>query len=383
MKVLIVANNAYLRGNGVCTAVQSLKSRLSREGVQVRLMACENPDKDGPQPDYPLIHFRIPIFEHLIESNGYMFTRLDKKVIREAVGWADVVHLMEGFPLESATVRIAEESGKPCVGTYHFFTENITANIGFGYETFINRLMDRWWSSTVYNHCICVQCPTQTVKEHLENNGYTAPMTVISNGIDLSDCVRPAGRPEARPCRILCTGRLSGEKSQMTLIEAMRFSRHAGDIELHFAGKGPKAKKIRREARKLCEEGTLKHDPVFGFYTSDELKHLAATAYLYIHCAIVEVEGLSCLEAMQQGAVPIIAKSALSAASQFALDERSLFAVRDPKELAERVDWWIEHPDERMEMGGKYAESVKAYDSVSSTAKIIRMYEQAIGNACN
>mgnify|MGYP003517955131 CR=1 FL=1 len=51
MKVLIVANNAYLRGNGVCTAVQSLKSRLLREGVQVRLMACETPDKDGPQPD--------------------------------------------------------------------------------------------------------------------------------------------------------------------------------------------------------------------------------------------------------------------------------------------------------------------------------------------
>ena len=51
MKVLIVSNNVYLRGNGVCTAVQSLKSRLIKEGVDVRILACENPEKEGSQPD--------------------------------------------------------------------------------------------------------------------------------------------------------------------------------------------------------------------------------------------------------------------------------------------------------------------------------------------
>ena len=44
MKVLVVCNNAYMRGNGVCTAVVSLVKRLREKGIEVRVMACENPD---------------------------------------------------------------------------------------------------------------------------------------------------------------------------------------------------------------------------------------------------------------------------------------------------------------------------------------------------
>lgn len=380
MKVLIVSNNVYLRGNGVCTAVQSLKSRLIKEGVDVRILACENPEKEGSQPDYPLKHFVFPIFEPIIRANGYRYPKVEKNLIRKAVQWADVVHLMEGFPLQSATCRIAAEYGKPCVGTYHIFTENITANLEIGYDTFINRLINKWWSNIVYNHCVCVQCPTQTVKEHLERNGYTAPLKVIPNGIELSDSTCSPEKVSMNPYRILCTGRLSNEKSQITLIKAMRYSRYADKIELYFAGNGPKFKKIKRAAGKLIEDKILAYEPVFGFYTSEELRNIAASAYLYIHCAIVEVEGLSCLEALQQGAVPVIAKNSLSATSQFALDERSLFTVQDPKELAEKIDWWIEHPDERIKMGIKYSESVIKYNAADSTAQIMKMYENAISN---
>ena len=160
----------------------------------------------------------------------------------------------------------------------------------------------------------------------------------------------------------------------------MRYSRHAKEIELHFAGNGPKAEKIKKAAHELVEDGVLRFEPVFGFYTSDELKSLAASSYLYIHCAIVEVEGLSCMEALQQGAVPVIAKSKLSSTGQFALDERSLFTVLDSKELAEKIDWWIEHQDERIRMGDEYRESIKGYDAAISTAKIIRMYEEAMAH---
>lgn len=379
MKVLIVSNNYYLRGNGVCTAVQALRSRLLEKGIDVRILACENSEAGAAQPDYPLKHFKFPVFEPIIKANGYRYPKVDKTVIRKAVEWADVIHLMEGFPLQSTAARIASRLGKPCVGTYHIFTDNITANLEIGYDTFVNRLINKWWSSSVYNHCTSVQCPTTKVKEHLEKNGYTSQLRVITNGIALSEPVKSDFDPHTRPYRILCTGRLSNEKSQITLLEAMRQSRYASEIEIHFAGNGPKAKKIKKAAQKLYDNGTLTHRPVFGFYSADELRQMAADSYLYIHCAIVEVEGLSCLEAIQQGTVPIIAESDLSATSQFALDQRSLFKARDPKDLAQKIDWWIEHPEERAAMGRQYSESVKKYDAADSTAKIIEMYEEAIG----
>jgi glycosyltransferase involved in cell wall biosynthesis len=173
MKVLIVSNNAYMKGNGVCTAIVALRSRLINQGIDVRILACENPDKQGPQPEYPQGHFVFPIFEPIIRKSGFRYSKIDKRSIREAITWADVVHLMEGFPIEAAAAKIAKELGKPCVGTFHTFTQNITANLGFTRSTFINKLVDKWWSSSVYNHCKCVQCPTQTVKEYLEANGYT------------------------------------------------------------------------------------------------------------------------------------------------------------------------------------------------------------------
>ena len=396
MKILIVCNNVYMRGNGVSSAVTSLRERLLEQGVEVRLLACENPEKGGHQPDYALRHFVFPIFEPIIRANGYRYPKLEKEKIREAVEWADVVHLMEGFPLEKAAVKMAQKMGKPCVATYHILTENITANLGLRDNTFVNRLINQWWRGTVYNHCHSVQCPTETVRQHLIENKYTAPMRVISNGIQLDNhysptllCHSEQGEESqhqryaeilryAPPYRILCIGRLSNEKSQRTLIEAMRHSRHAHNIELHFAGNGPKAEKVKRAAHRLVTDGVVCHEPVFGFYTSEELKALARTSYLYIHCARIEVEGLSCLEAIQQGTVPVIARSRLSATQQFALSEQSLFPVGDARQLAERIDWWIEHPTERKEMSRRYAESVSHYDINDSTQQIIHMYEEAL-----
>ena len=378
MKVLIVSNNVYMKGNGVSTAVVALRSRLISQGVDVRIIACENPDKEGPQPDYPLKHYVFPFFEPIIRKNGFRYASIDKHTIKEAVQWADVVHLMEGFPFEATTAKIAKKLGKPCVGTYHIFTENITANLGNGRSTFINKLIDKWWSNSVYNHCKYVQCPTQTVKEHLEANGYTSELRVISNGIDLSQTPSTIGEPSTPPYRILCVGRLSNEKDQTTLIKAIRYSKYADKIELVFAGNGPKANKIKSAARKLFEDGVVKHEPTFGFYTLKQLQELAASSWLYVHCAKIEVEGLSCLEAIQQGLVPVIAKGKLTATAQFALDEHSTFPTSDYKALAERIDWWIEHPDHRKQMSRLYAESVQKYSNEVSTRKIIEMYEDAL-----
>ena len=131
-------------------------------------------------------------------------------------------------------------------------------------------------------------------------------------------------------------------------------------------------------AMKLYEDGVVKYKPEFKFCTRDQLRPLAAEADLCIHCATIEVEGLSIMEAMQQGAVPIIAKGPHTGTSQFALSDRCVFQQKNDKELAQKIDWWLSHPKERWEEGKRYAESMKQYDIDKSAQALIQMFEAAI-----
>lgn len=379
MKVLIVCNNAFTRGNGLHTALLSLLKHLKEAGVRVRLLSVENENPCGPQPDYPLKHYRIPVFEYLIASNGFRFGEIEENTLVSAVVWADLLHIMEAFPLESRIIDIAERYGKPCVATYHIFPHNVIAGaVHGGMDNPLNEILEWYWKKSVFNRCSHIHCPTETVKRHLSESGYTASLEVFSNGIDIPEIPIKASVPDKGVIDILCIGRLAFEKSQETLLQAMRYSQHSDRIQLHFAGKGPMENRYRRRAERLIRNGIVRYEPDFGFYDRAGLDELIRRSYLYIHCAWAEVEGLSCLEAIRGGLVPLIADSPMSATSQFALDERSLFPAGDPQALAMKIDWWIEHPQERDKMGQIYADSARRYDSAFSTDSMLRMYRKAL-----
>ena len=69
-----------------------------------------------------------------------------------------------------------------------------------------------------------------------------------------------------------------------------------------------------------------------------------------------------------------------SATSQFALDERSLFPTKDPEALAACIDYWLDHPVERWEMGWRYAESTEEYDIHKSIDALVDMFRQAVAD---
>ncbi|MBQ0096534.1 MAG: glycosyltransferase [Bacteroidales bacterium] len=378
MKVLFVCNNVYTPGNGLSTSARVTTKRLREAGLDVRMLSADNPDPTGHQPDYKLKHFHFPIFQPIIDRNSFSFARDDMKVIREAVDWADVIHLEEPFFLESKAGKYARKTGKPCVGTYHLLSENIYYNIipALGQWKLINAITTRCFRR-VYDRCSDVQCPTQMVKERLEQFNFKARLHVISNGTMIRK-EPEANKPQTKPYLVVMSGRYSAEKDPLVLLKAMEYSRHSGEIQLEFAGRGGLEKRMRREGERLLKEGVLKYRPKFGFYKAAELREMNSRAYLYVHCALVEVEGLGCLEAIREGVVPIISQGSLIATSQFALDERSLFPRHDAKALAERIDWWIEHPEERERMSLEYAKSACDYDVVKSIDGLIEMYKTAI-----
>ena len=378
MKVLFVCNNVYTPGNGLSTSARVTTKRLREAGLDVRLLSARNPNPDGHQPDYILEQFHFPIFQPLIDRNSFLFARDDWKIIREAVEWADVIHLEEPFFLESKAGKYAKKIGKPCVGTFHLLSQNVCYNIipAMGRWELLNRIMTRCFLR-IYRRCSDVQCPTQTVREHLEKFNLDVRLHVISNGTMIRKAPE-ANTPQTKPYLIVMSGRYSNEKDPLTLLKAMEYSRHAGEIQLELAGRGSLEKKLRKAGDRLLKKGILKYRPRLVFHNVAGLRELNSKAYLYVHCALVEVEGLGCLEAIREGVVPIISQGPLIATSQFALCDQSIFPKGDARALAERIDWWIEHPEEREHMSLEYAKSACNYDVVKSIDKLIQMYKTAI-----
>ena len=380
MKILFVVNNYYASGNGLSASARRTVQYLREAGQEVRVLSGRNHEADSPQPDYVLADFHVPVFDGLVQSNGYKFAKTDFAIIRRTIRWADVVHLEEPFVIQVVTARMAKYYKVPCTATYHLHPENLFCSINLGDWKFLNYSTLLTWRDFVFNLCTDIQCPTENVLERLQKFGFKARLHLISNGIIPDVNIRPKDENEDpnRPFLVVCIGRLSVEKDQPTLLEAMKYSKYAHRIQLYFAGRGPEADSIKEKAHKLYEDGIVKYEPIFQCHDRDGLRKLAAEADLYIHCATVEVEGLSALEALQQAVVPVIAKGNLTATSQFALDEHSLFPTKDPEALAGCIDYWLDHPAERQEMGWCYAESTEEYDIHKSIDALIDMFRQAV-----
>ena len=384
MKILFVINNYYIQGNGMSASARRTVQYLEEAGHEVRVLSGPNKNAPEPQPYYQLKEFHFPLFQPIIEAQGFSYASSDPRIIEEAVRWADVVHLEEAFVLEIRVIKIANKLGKPITATYHLHPENVTNSLGplRKWKGF-NRFLLRCWRNWVFNHCACVQCPTENVLDRLRRYHFKSNLALISNGVIADECTRPTEMPEDyedpnRPLRVVYIGRLSKEKDQSTLLEAMQYSTYAKRIQLIFAGNGPDAKRIKRKAHKLYEEGIVGYEPQFVFLDRDGLRKLAAEADLCAHCATIEVEGLSIMEALQQGAVPVIAVGPYSGTAQFALDRRSRFPEKNPEALAQRIDYWLANPEERWEMGHIYAKEMEQYDIRRSVEKLVDMFQYAI-----
>ncbi|MBP5445955.1 MAG: glycosyltransferase [Acholeplasmatales bacterium] len=381
MKILFVINNFYTKGNGLCASARRTVKKLKERGLDVRILSAKNPDPNGEQPDYILDDYKMPIFNHLIKKQGYSFAKTNKRIAIDAINWADIIHLEEPFAIEMAVAKLAKNMNKPCTATYHLHPENLFATVHLD-KTFLNGLTLKWWKKSCFDKCKIIQCPTENVKERLEANGFKSELRVISNGLVVEDLVNTNDTEVKKisdaKYTIITIGRYSVEKNLKTLLNAMKYSKHNKEIQLIFAGKGPQEKKLKKLANKLVKKGVLKYNPVFGFYPLDELQRLSRGSDLYIHLAYIEVEGLSCMEAVQTGLLPIIAKGKFSATSQFANDQNSTYTEKDPKDLASKIDYWLENGEKRKAEALKYKDLVYEYNIEYSIDALIEMFSDAI-----
>ena len=403
LKLLFVINNLYTRGNGLSASARRTVTLLRERGHDVRVLSSGTTEQaqacNFTAPEFALPARRFPLADAIISAQGYAFAKPKRKVIKQAVAWADVVHLEEPFGLQARTAHVAKRAGTPVLATYHIHPENITATIHLDGLWPLNALLLTSWRRRIYALAQVVQCPSDSVHQRLQRWGLGDKLVTISNGVGLApskpaagtktECCAPDRRQteakqtpgEAQPVgeqiyRLLVVGRFSREKDQATVLKAMRHSRYASQIQLVFAGRGPTEKSLRRAASRLVHDGVLKHAPSFDFFDAAGLDAQAEQADLYIHAAFIEVEGLSCLEVLRHGVVPVIAHSPLTATSQFALDAHSRFKARDPKALARSIDYWLSDNDRRQTEAQKYLNIGAHYDINDCVSRLELVYRK-------
>lgn len=367
MKIVLVIDVYDELNNGTTMTTYRFAQMLKKRGHEVHVLASGG----LVEPEYLAKEKYYKIATPIAHKQGFSFAQVDKGLFRRAFQGADVVHFLLPLWFEHKALEVAKEMNLPVSAAFHLQPDNITYIIHMPWDV-LSVGVYRFFNRTFYKKFDHIHCPSKFIAAQLKKNGYKAKMHVISNGVD--DDFTPGCEPPKRDglFRILMVGRLSPEKRQRVLIDAVAKSRYADVIQLYLAGRGPCREALEKQGKKL------KNTPVFGFYEKKDLIRLMRACDLYVHASYIEIEAISCMEAFSCGLVPVICNSPKSATVQFALDDRSLFQPDDADDLAKKIDYWIEHPEERAILSVKYAQQGNKYRVSESVKEAERMFREVI-----
>ena len=387
MKILFVIDSFYTTNNGTSISAQRFAGELRKRGHEVRVLCWDTPkegqrdDVQCTKDDFTIPKFHLPIFQPLCDKHDFSFAYTDKNIVHAACDWTDIVHVFVPFGIEKEAIDYCNQIGKPVTAAFHIQPENMTSSVSMGKVEWFNEMFYRSFRRNIYNRVRHVHVPSHFMGEMIAERGYTAKIHPISNGIQEAFMEAGEKKAESRKSKvesqkqvfkIMMIGRLSQEKRQDVIINAVKYSKYADRIQLVFAGRGP-------EYDKYVELGkNLKHQPQFIYVGRDELIEELLTTDLYVHASDMESEAISCIEAFSTGLVPVIANSHVSATPQFALDGRSLFMPGDPKDLARAIDYWLDHPRERQYMEELYRLAGRQYSLEASVSQFEEMLNEEI-----
>ena len=375
MIICVICDVLGEANNGTTIAALNLIRSLREKGHTVRVV-CPDEDKRD-LPDHFVVR-TIPLgpFKDYVKKNGVALARPDRETLRRAIDGADHVHLMTPLPLGFAALHVAREFDVSITAGFHCQAENITSHFFMKNNQFLNKRVYKLFYRRFYRYVDGVHYPSEFIRGVFERYGGKTNAFVISNGVSGDFCPMEVERPAGFDGKevILFTGRYSKEKSHRVLIDAAKRSRHADTIQLVFAGDGPLKGKLQKRSRGLV------NPPLFKFFSHEEMVRIINCADLYVHPAEIEIEAISCLEAISCGLVPVISNSPRSATRYFALDEKNLFECNDSRDLAEKIDYWLDRPDEKAARSREYVGYTRQFDYGVCMDRMEQMIVQVHGD---
>jgi len=373
MKILIVSDVLGEENNGSTIAAMNLIRFLKKKGHDVRIL-CPDQNKKGQEGYYIVDNLSFgKLIDKYIKKVGVVLAKPRKDVIEKALEGVDFVHIMLPFSLGKATMKMAKRKGLPITAGFHCQAENFTSYLKLNRIQLLNHIVYKHMYRKFYKYVDAIHYPTKFIKDTFEShikkqtNGY-----IISNGVNIKIQKKEVEKPEELKDKfvILTTGRYAREKSQDTLLKALKYSKYKDKIQLILAGQGTKEKAYKKLAKKL------KIEPIFKFFSRDEIIDVLNYSDMYVHPADIELEGIACLEAIACGKLVIVSSSKLSATKEFAANEKCVFKKRNPKDLARVIDYFIEHEEERKLCEEEYLKNSTIYNQDACMQQMENMIKE-------
>lgn len=349
MKIAVVCDVLGEENNGTTVAAMNLIRFLRSRGHEVRVV-CPDEYRRGQEGFFVVPQLNVGPLNDYVRRNGVSIAVSDDAVLRSALDGVDIIHIMTPFFLGKAALEYGRRHRIPVTAGFHAQAENITNHLHLMNSHLVNALTYKAMYRLVFQYVDAIHYPTRFIREVFEKevgptNGY-----VISNGVNSRFVKTAVQRPPEWEGKyvVLFTGRYGLEKSHKVLIDAVAGSKYQSRIQLVFAGAGPLENELRAYGEKLI------HPPVMRFFSREDMLRVINSADLYVHPAEIEIEAIACLEAISCGLVPVIADSPRSATRFFALEENNLFRCNDSSDLARKIEYWMEHPEEKEQCSLKY-----------------------------
>jgi 1,2-diacylglycerol 3-alpha-glucosyltransferase len=367
MKIAMILDTYDDARNGAVISTQRFTQLLRSNGNRVFIISTgkEAEDKILLKEFYPPISFVRQVMKRM----KFIFAWPDKKILSKAIAEVDVVHNHFPFYLGYTSIKIAKKLNKPVVSTFHVQAEQIANNIGI-YNKFVIKIIYKIFIRLIYSKSDVVLCPSDFAAKEIKRYGCTTPTVVVSNGVVAAYQDKNLQKNTSF-FTILTVGRNAAEKRQNMLIEAVSKSKYKNEIKIQIIGDGPK-----RNALQILADAILPNQVEFNYLPTEQVIDYYNLADLYVHCAAVEVECMTALEAMACGLPILVSDSILSATKQFALNEDFLFS--DIEELTQKIDRLYENRNMLYDAKLKYLERVKQYRIENSYQKLINTYQSVL-----
>ncbi len=381
LRITMVCDVLGEENNGTTVTTMNLVRSLREKGHTVNILCCDV-DKIGKEGYFVCPERSFGPFNGYVHHVGVHLAKPVPSIIRAAVECADIVHCMLPFALTKAAIVMAHELGKPVTAGFHCQAENFSNYVFMKNFMPLNNYVYRMYYRTVFGRVDCVHYPSRFIRDLFERKTAPTKGVVISNGVAARFRPVRTEKPVLLKNKfvIVSTGRYSKEKCQSVLIKAVGMSKHRDEIKLILAGKGV----LDRKFAKLAEKYKLV-EPSFEFFSRDEMSDVLSYADLYVHPADAELEGIAVLEAIRCGNAILVADSDRAAPKELARDERNLFKAGSAKNLAAKIDYWIEHRAELAECAEYYAKYDKVEAASDCMDKMEKMFIDTIDayrNSC-